>query len=68
MGQNDLYMNQDRETKEKKTGRKERDMGMFRVSKKKTVVLSFKILFCLQKSVFPPPPSTSRCLSCWLGS
>ena len=54
MGQNDLYMNQDRETKEKITCRKVRDMGMFLVSKKKTVVFSFLILFCLQKSVFTP--------------
>ena len=54
MGQNDSYMNQERETKEKTTCRKERGMGMFPVSKKKTVVLSSRSLFCLQKSVFTP--------------
>ena len=66
MGQNDIYMNPDRETKEKITCRKERDMGMFLVSKKKTVVFSFLILFCLQKSVFTPPPPVALSLAGWV--
>ena len=66
MGQNDAYMNQDRETKEKTTCRKERGMGMFPVSKKKTVVFSSRSLICLQKSVFTPPPPVAVSLAGWV--
>ena len=66
MGQNDLYMNQDRETKEKITCRKERDMGTFFVSKKKTVVFSLLFIFCLQKSVFTPLPPVVVSLAGWV--
>ena len=54
MGQNDSYMNQERETKEKTTCRKERFMGIFYLYIKITVVLSIWFPFCLQKSVFTP--------------
>ena len=66
MGQNDSYMNQERETKEKTTCRKERGMGMFPVSKKKTVVFSSRSLICLQKSVFTPPPPVAVSLAGWV--
>ena len=66
MGQNDSYMNQDRETKEIITCGKDRGMVMFRVCNKKTVVLSFRILFCLQKSVFTPPPPVAVSLAGWV--
>ena len=66
MGQNDSYMNQDRETKEKMTCRKVSGMGMFPVSKKKTVVLSLRILSCLRKSVFTPPPPVAVSLAGWV--